>query len=33
MRETGLLAPTAQVRKRTRRLHTGRITTDTPDEL
>jgi transposase InsO family protein len=33
MREAGLLAPTPQVRKRSRRLHTGRITTDTPDEL
>ena len=33
MREHGLLAPTPQVRKRTRRLHTGRITTDAPDEL
>ena len=33
MREAGLLAPTPQVRKRARRLHTGRITTDTPDEL
>jgi putative transposase len=32
-REAGLLAPTPQVRKRTRRLHNGRITTDTPDEL
>ena len=33
MREAGLLAPTPQVRKRAKRLHTGRITTDTPDEL
>ena len=33
MREHGLLAPTPQVRKRTRRLHTARITTDAPDEL
>lgn len=33
MREAGLLAPTPQVRKRSKRLHTGRITTDTPDEL
>ena len=33
MREAGLLAPTPKVRKRARRLHDGRITTDTPDEL
>ncbi|MDQ3739920.1 MAG: IS3 family transposase [Actinomycetota bacterium] len=33
MREGGLLAPTPQVRKRSKRLHTGRITTGTPDEL
>ncbi len=33
MREGGLLAPTPQVRKRSKRLHTGQITTDTPDEL
>ena len=33
MREAGLLAPTPHVRKRSKRLHTGRITTDTPDEL
>ena len=33
MREHGLLAPTPQVRKRTKRLHTGRIATDAPDEL
>ena len=33
MREAGLLAPTPQVRRRARRLHDGRITTDTPDEL
>jgi putative transposase len=33
MREHGLLAPTPQVRKRSRRLHTGRITTEVPDEL
>ncbi len=32
-REAGLLAPTPKVRKRAKRLHTGRITTDTPDEL
>jgi transposase InsO family protein len=33
MREVGLLAPTPKVRKRAKRLHDGRITTDTPDEL
>lgn len=33
MREAGLLAPTPKVRKRARRLHTGRIATDIPDEL
>jgi putative transposase len=33
MREAGLLAPTPKVRKRARRVHDGRITTDTPDEL
>lgn len=33
MREAGLLAPTPKVRRRARRLHDGRITTDTPDEL
>jgi transposase InsO family protein len=33
MREHGLLAPTPTVRRRSRRLHDGRITTDTPDEL
>lgn len=33
MREAGLLAPTPRVRKRGKRLHDGRITTDTPDEL
>jgi putative transposase len=33
MREAGLLAPTPTVRKRSRRLHEGRITTDAPDEL
>src|SRR3954452_8407906 len=33
MREHGLLAPTRTVRRRSRRLHDGRITTDTPDEL
>ena len=33
MREAGLLAPTPTVRKRARRLHSGRITTDVPDEL
>jgi transposase InsO family protein len=33
MREYGLLAPTPRVRRRSRRLHDGRITTDTPDEL
>ena len=33
MREAGLPRPTPQVRKRSRGLHTGRITTDTPDEL
>jgi putative transposase len=33
MREHGLLAPTPKVRRRSRRLHGGRITTDTPDEL
>jgi putative transposase len=32
-REAGLLAPTPKVRKRAARLHDGRITTDTPDEL
>ena len=32
-REAGLLAPTPKVRKRARRLHDGRITTDTPDAL
>ena len=30
MREHGLLAPTPKVRRRSRRLHDGRITTDTP---
>lgn len=29
MREAGLLAPTPRVRKRGKRLHDGRITTDT----
>ena len=33
MREAGLLAPTPSVRRRARRLHEGRITTDAPDEL
>jgi putative transposase len=33
MREAGLLAPTPKVRKRAKRLHDGRITTDVPDEL
>jgi len=33
MREHGLLAPTPKVRRRSRRLHDSRITTDTPDEL
>jgi putative transposase len=33
MREHSLLAPTPKVRRRGRRLHDGRITTDTPDEL
>jgi putative transposase len=33
MREHGLLAPTPNVRRRSRRLHNGRITTDTPDQL
>ena len=33
MREAGLLAPTPKVRKRARRVHDGRITTDAPDEL
>ena len=33
MREAGLLAPTRRVRKRAKRLHDGRITTDAPDEL
>ena len=33
MREHGLLAPTPKVRRRRRRLHDGRITTDRPDEL
>jgi putative transposase len=33
MREHGLLAPTPQVRRRAKRLHDGRITTDVPDEL
>jgi putative transposase len=33
MREAGLLAPTPQVRKRSKRLHDGRITTDAPDEM
>jgi transposase InsO family protein len=32
-REAGLLAPTPQVRKRSRRLHDGRITVDVPDTL
>jgi putative transposase len=32
-RGAGLLAPTPQVRKRTRRLHDGRITVDAPDTL
>jgi hypothetical protein len=32
-REAGLLAPTPQVRKRTRRLHQGKITVDVPDTL
>jgi hypothetical protein len=33
MREHGLLAPTPKVRRRSRRLHDGRITTNAPDEL
>ena len=33
MREAALLAPTPQLRKRAKRLHTGRIATDVPDEL
>jgi transposase InsO family protein len=33
MRDHGLLAPTPQIRRRAKRLHDGRITTDTPDEL
>jgi len=33
MREHGLLAPTPRVRRRSRRLHDGRITTDVPDQL
>jgi putative transposase len=32
-RDAGLLAPTPQVRKRTRRLHDGRITVDEPDTM
>jgi len=32
-REAGLLAPTAQVRKRAARLHDGKITVDVPDTL
>lgn len=32
-REAGLLAPTPQVRKRTRRLHDGTITVEVPDTL
>jgi putative transposase len=33
MRDAGLLAPTPKVRKRARRLHDGRITTEAPDAL
>jgi len=33
MREAGLLAPTPQVRKRSRRLHEGTITVTVPDTL
>jgi putative transposase len=33
MREAGLLAPTPKVRRRARRIHDGRISTDTPDEM
>jgi putative transposase len=33
MREHGLLAPTPKVRRRSRRLHDGRMTTDAPDKL
>jgi hypothetical protein len=33
IREVGLLAPPPQVRKRSKRLHTSRIISDTPDEL
>lgn len=32
-REAGLLAPTPQVRKRSRRLHDGKITVEAPDTL
>ena len=32
-REAGLLAPTARVRRRTRRLHEGTITVERPDTL
>lgn len=32
-REAGLLAPTPQVRKRSKRLHDGKITVDVPDAL
>ena len=32
-REAGLLAPTPQVRKRSRRLHEGTITVTVPDTL
>ena len=32
-REAGLLAPTPQVRKRSRRLHDGKITVEVPDTL
>ncbi|MDP9399757.1 MAG: DDE-type integrase/transposase/recombinase [Actinomycetota bacterium] len=33
MREAGLLAPTPRVRRRARRVHDGRILTDTPDAM
>jgi putative transposase len=33
MREAGLLAPTPRVRRRARRVHDGRISTDVPDEM
>ena len=33
MREDGVLAPTAKVRKRAKRLHAGTITVDRPDTL